>query len=705
MANFGSFARAYIVDTIKGKQVKRIAFRAWVVWVRTYEVEVSGQKNEKKYDIHLTYSGDDGWLRYADRWKSNKLCYGKPIKGEKHFYFDGQKGTLNWNEIVKRSRGGALSWKNKIRLTLRETHSFFIWSSGSVNINRPVFISELRHHDAVRNISFKTFPPNLTSPVKLRPWDYQHYFQRLVKLTKVLDHRIAVRARRLGAIGACATLIDQADSLIKQQNKERFFYLKTLHLRVARIFNRSLTPEQFKFLAYAEKNLLQTELIEPLKEEIKRSAQHENRVFEQRFNPIAKRLEELLQSEEHAKFYDYYFYGPGSNTSLLSHRKNIDSFMWWYKTAYVLLLRGERKGKIYNDQVAKFLNAFKNKNKSEIKKVIDQAKKGYGWVKDMKGSLLEIVQAKATHKMGKTLTIFRNDLVGAMRFLEKENIAFDVDKLEKALNTSVISGKNVQVQNFIKTSAPSNIKSCLGICLSTYAFIINSKDLGQKKKLEDEIETGGKIIGAVKDVTEKAVEKGWFPGNIDKLKNVGGIVTSTFDWGLTIYKLDKAAMTGDPEKFTYAVVSYAGKAFMLGGTILSFMFPPAALLLTAGKMIETIADIYKAACDYTPPEYIAFKQVLEKTADVERRAKFEVISGRLKVCLQQKVMNSKGEARCKYAKDYLSNIIGSMNHVEENSARNIWGGHNVQYVLDQYFEKGKWSPKNKKWGILTEIAD
>lgn len=438
--------------------------------------------------------------------------------------------------------------------------------------------------------------------VKVKP-SYPIFLHGTRMLSRRLNYLINVSKREIGALMACSTLVDQISNLVTGQGRARYGYW----WGEAEIRSSIKVRAAAASLGARETWLLRQELIGPVQASVKKQMARAKARSLRQIRSAANNLEQLITCKAHHFAYINY-YNDAFQAWLINPKKplrNPEKVRLSYVTAYRLLSRTEKAKSIFNSHVGPFLKTAEKD--ITFRKVLESVTKEASFLKTLHGEIVAVVEAFGFMRLSKELTKFRGDILGAMKYLEHQGLAYNVEDLRNALFKADIYKSRVDAKQFLPDT-PKHIsirafnKSVSGLKLMAAISVLNDSKKGIAHKIgagKDCMDVGLDLMEAMK-----------MPYAAQAVK-IGGTVTAMADWTLTIQPLYAAADKSGLE-FSYAVAEYSGKGIVMGGHILSlsrFLMgtnPYGLVIVAVGTAIEILLGTYKAIIEYRNPDYIRY---------------------------------------------------------------------------------------------------
>lgn len=458
------------------------------------------------------------------------------------------------------------------------------------------------------------------------PCPLDMYLDRIQNLTERISEKLDRHQTYVNRVMTCGGILDQAHTLLaaKGRGQEMKNWLEagsgnSRYQRVAR--------------PLPEVNIISTEVIGYLREDLKRYLKFSTRRLERTTEQDRDILKGILTSQA----YNWQFAHAEWEASKYSEREaeNIHA-----EAIDAMANAGPEDALSFLKEVG-FESLLKEsaKGKAQAKSAAQQVEKKVQWLWKMHGKVIKLASIKQKLEVTATLNIkaYKNDLLGAARYLESRGVMKDVDALEKELQKAASGNrllgteslsKDVQsdLKKYINPSFPgldekmkANIKGGIGCGL---AMLELGAALGKEKRgIRDDISNIKSGIGLGTNLTALPMVEKRIPGLTALSKSVAkytGPAGDVFDWGCSVQDLYKAADSGNTDDFAYSVVSYTGKGLVAGGSILMLtpLAPLGGALVGIGTAINILGagaeGVHKGVIDYESVEEKKYLVLMEK---------------------------------------------------------------------------------------------
>ena|GEM_PF-7060664 len=433
------------------------------------------------------------------------------------------------------------------------------------------------------------------------------YVERIKKYGQTLKKKNTAYEKRMSKAVTCAGLLDQAYNLVVGRGRHIQISLALQAGKEGHYKTRGLIMSSDNI----EGTAINVAAVNKLKNTLAKYVKGETRRYKRRTFMDVQVLSAIFLSGVHSYQYSHTNWTKERGTAAGTPPKQVIAA---YDLAYEVLVKtGSRTaGKLY---IAHFGKVVKKAaaGKSQAKQVLKEMDKKAAWIKNSM-SIMSIVANARTYRVAGNLRKLSADFKGACRFLEARGVITDFGKLEAELNRSLVTGTPVNVDGYFEktpTPVPSNIKASVKAGISAISML--SAFQKESRNNRDTIEKAGSVYGFATDVMDIPAIQSRIPKGAVISKGAG-TVGAVADWGVSIYDMYNAAGTGDGKKFGYSVVSYAGKGFVAGGTILLLtpFAPLGALLIGFGAAVSLIGSICKGIIEFKTVEEKKFLLMIDK---------------------------------------------------------------------------------------------
>lgn len=514
------------------------------------------------------------------------------------------------------------------------------------------------------------------------------YIERIKKYTKTLEKKNTAYEKRIAKSVTCGGLLDQAYNLVVGRGRD---VQLSLALKAGK---KGLY--KLRSMIYGSPNVEATAInvavVNEMKNKLAAYVKGETRRYKRRIFMDVQILYAIFLSGVHQYQYSHTDWTKeGGKTAKEPPKAVIEA----YDSSYDALIKTGTvtAAKLYRAHFGKVVKKASG-GKSQAKQAIKELDKKAAWVKNSL-SVMKIVADARTYKMASDLRKLNTDFKGACRFLEARGIITDFDKLELELDRSLARGTPVNVDGYFEktpTPIPSNIKASIKSGVSAISMLNALQK--QSKNNRDTVEKVTSVYGFATDVMDIPVIQSRIPKGAIISKGAG-TVGAVADWGISIYDMYNAADTGNGKKFGYAVVSYAGKGFVAGGTVLLLtpFAPLGALLIGFGAAVSLIGSICKGIIDFKSIEEKKFIMMIETKLSEHDPSRSKWISEHYKLVLKKSKVKNHA-----VVKEIKRQNPGRGKLIDDVIGEKTWGEY-----ISKFFSPGFFSSPH--WGIQDEMLD
>ncbi len=641
----------------------------------------------------LAYTDCDGFL-HPVTWKdANGTVHNQVVIGRS----GGASGELllevrnfkPWWQVVKNSMAKWAYRRELIKVHPRKDFGLFLWTPNLRYMSRQLSLKKLRRQKLLCGCKHTEIGAFLK---KRKPWvplhvpcSYPLYYLHTKRLVRVLERLLKNAARRLGNLTACAALVDQAANLNAGWGSYRY----------DRWLRNVYSGNTAKAVGcYHETLLLRKELMEPLGKKIKqRYAYFAKRYYGRRISWVARRLREVLCCRDHHEQFEKFFDKSYEQRYLKASRRGKDyipyKYRRVYRQAYALLARTDEADTIYRLHVGKFLSSTQTAVKSNqqlfdeaVRKGVEWSKTNAGWLRKLRSGWIDIASSFGTLKLGRELSQLRTDLVAATAFLESVQEAKPqaAARLQKQLFSLRLVDQRVDATDFFNQADDHISMKAFNAAVSGLKLASIMLDTNKRQTMVQKIENAKTIAEVGLELTQFKGIQTYMPG-AKVIKKGGGLLTAGVDFGLAIHALYSTAGKANGTDFHYAVGSYCGKGFVMGGLTVALLPPlaPFGLALAAvGGAIDILTDVAKACRDYKSPHLQKFEHTLKSLLKRDKR-----------IYRWYQQFNDSVARNTPYATSFVqSHADGETRN--RQSINSAWSGMTVGQVAQKYFNDAEW---------------
>jgi hypothetical protein len=487
------------------------------------------------------------------------------------------------------------------------------------------------------------------------------YAERLKHYTKTLNKKIDPYQKRIKNSVICGAILDQAYNLVVGRGKSVQTSLALEAGKKGYFDTRNLIMGTSNI----EGTVINVEVIEKTKKQLTNYVKGETKKFKSRVSKDVAILNAIYNSPVHNWQYtitDWTKYKGRKKT------EPPEDIIKVYDDAYLAIKNANEKvfKRLYTGH---FKELISESAEGKFKKAIKELDKKAAWVKNT-NDIFKITAGFGTYKMASDLQKLNTDFIGACKYLEARGILKNIDdledklddlrnKLDKSLiyNTPVDAASYYDDTSFLSSGAAAEVRGAISSGLSAITLMAAMQK--ESKNNRDTIDKANAVYGFATSVMDipginKRIPKG------AALSKAAGAAGATVDWGVSIYDMYSAADTGDGKQFGYAVVAYAGKGFIAGGSILLLtpFAPLGAILVGVGTAITILGSICEGIIDFKTVEEKKFIEMMSNQLKKHDPAKTKWVSDYYKYSiLPVKVKNAPTIAELKKQNPYDKKLV------------------------------------------------
>lgn len=488
-----------------------------------------------------------------------------------------------------------------IQFALNQEFCLFIWPHKTATFKETT-VEFLNKYDLAKRDFMKSSMRSI-----FLPCPEAIYIERIKKYGATIKKKNEAYEKCMSKAMTCAGLLDQAYNLVVGRGK----YVQISLALEAGKKKFYLTRDRIMASDNIEATAINAAAVNELKQELTKYTKSETRRYRRRTYMDVQILSAIFLSDVHQYQYSHTNWKTFGSKDKSKPSKDV---VGDYDQAYSALIKtgSATARKLYEAHYGAIVKKA-SAGKSQAYLAIEEMNTKAAWVKNTL-DIMNIVANARTYKMASDLRKLNTDFKGACRFLEARGVITDFDKLERELDRSLVRGTPVNVDGFFEktpTPVPENIKASIKAGVSALAML--SALHKESKNNRDTIDKVTSVYGFATDIMDIPGINSRIPKGavISKAAGTAGAVA---DWGISIYDMYSAADTGDGKKFGYAVVNYAGKGFVAGGTILLLtpFAPLGAVLVGFGAAVQVIGSICEGIMDFKTIEEKKFLLMVEK---------------------------------------------------------------------------------------------
>jgi len=620
---------------------------------------------------------------------------------------------------VRNNRLGRIFYNYKLTVPPRHDFGLFFWSpnlshkppNGGENIygsGRHIYETDLKRAGLLYKRRDTHVLKSLKRKRRVHPVyissQYPIYHDALMRLTRSLNYHVESGRKQIGALMTSSTCLDQMLNRINKTGRVRYnhWFLAATPSKARPEAERLKQKHQLGHWGTFETRLLQDEFIKPLQDKVGRYVVARKGTALRNIRFTGNMLYQLMWCKAHQDAFNSYF-----ASELGKSKPNIpEKVRQLYTNAYRLLSRSEKGEKLYTEQVQPFLKAWSPKKKKPTPRQVA----GYvPFVRTLHSDLLGVVEAysflKVSRKL-KRLAKMKNlaeEMVEATNYLESLGLARNAKSLENELIAAAKANRAIDPKQFL-TDAPNSIAVRAFNKIASTIKVINAVATinDNKKKLADK-------VGSVKDVIDVGSELIESQSkNIPaaaRYAKMGGTVSASLDWALTIEPMYAAADQGDLLEYSYSVVSFSGKGIVMGGHLLNLVrflrlgvAGPWGMPIAAVGMAITILDIiYKEIKEYKSEDY---QQFLKSEAIFKRACKEAGRHGKLLLALYNEKSKTFAPAT-QFALRQAERDDADVEKALKDGIKEEWGRRTIavgnKSIIYKYFH-------GETWGVAEHLG-
>lgn len=582
--------------TVKGKKVPVPISRQYVVWI-LYQYDIKAKREVPKR-IGLAKTDDTG-VMYSCASNIN---------------FDGKKffaSTVTDPLFLKKYYAHKYL---PVTFMERQRVAMFIWPYPSI-LSKEVYLKDLQS----KGLIIEGRVLQASRKIELRcPIDI--YIERIQHYTGIIKRATKPYQEHLNGALACGALVDQAYNLVQARgmHRQQFTALKAhqnkMHITAGAIFHGN----------NIESEILSFEIFNEMRKNLQNYIKLETRKYNYRAGRAIRIMVSIFRSDVHNWQYSHTNWREREKSAAFEKHEKVTEI---YTEAHVAMLKTGAKvvRKLVEDKYAPIIKKAA-RGKGPAARALEETAKTAAWFRDMTDGVLKIVAGARIYRMSKELTSLRSDLLGACRYLEARGVLQKVDDLEETLDGLIDNVSRARRQKgrilidatpYYDATAPlskgaaANIKGMISSGISGIALLAALNK--ESKNIRDDIDKATAVYGFATSITDIPAIGNRIPKGA-VISKATGVVGAAADWGISIYDMYHAADQGDGRKFAYSVVSYAGKGFIAGGTVLAMtpLAPLGAVLIAIGVIINIVGSIVEAILEFKSADEKKYDQIMEK---------------------------------------------------------------------------------------------